>query len=132
MEKKNFITGLVLYVVFITSLIISIRPSTLMSYMGFEDVLHIDFTVLALIVFLLPLVFLIIKREIQWMVLGAGVSLGYTAIDLFIIKEKLPGCRDFCGIENIVFGMALIGFIVVSIIASGVLRFISRRGTSQV
>jgi hypothetical protein len=64
---------------------------------------------------LLPIVAVLIFRNLKGLLWANLIALMYTVIDYFVIKPATPGCEGPCGLENIFFGVVLAVFLLITI-----------------
>ncbi|MCC2630715.1 MAG: hypothetical protein K0S38_524 [Candidatus Paceibacter sp.] len=86
-----------------------------------------EYMIFYAITIVLPIVVLLVFRNLKGLFWGYIIALLYVAVDFSVIKPSLPGCQDMCGLENMIFGVLLL----IATVITAILRFLMRSTSSS-
>ncbi len=137
--KKQFWMGLVIYLgvyIYLVNLIGLLKYILEVGHgiltQGFTSGVDVSNTVLVVVSLGLPLVLLLILRNLKALLWAAGIGIAYALLDLFVIKLNILGCgKEMCGIENEFFILIHVCSFVLALIMYGVLKITDNTGVKN-
>jgi hypothetical protein len=96
--KKQFITAAIVYLVF--AIVIGFIFNGSFVSIRTENPIDRSNMVIVTVSLILPLLFLMILRNLKGLAIGTSIASLYVLYDMLKVKPSLPLCSDLCGLEN--------------------------------